>query len=599
MPTTHNPLADHIFGDLDTPQKGTPYLLKHSLGVHHHNRKFPLLPKPDEKVTLTATTSSNLPIQAVMLEYTTDDFKTAAELPFVKSDLTWDTLSWSWLQEWQVTLPAQPVNTMLRYHIYAQLPADHHQAPRCYADAQSTTPEEASTYAIWYGKDAPPHWVKNARIYQIFLDRFNPGEGKEWTQTADLTQPFGGTLRGVIEKLDYIHQMGFNAIWLTPIFASPSHHGYDTSNYTAINPRLGNQEDLKTLIQLAHKLGIQIILDFVANHVSDQNPAMQSALKKKDSPYHDWFYWEPAWPAYRCFYDVPNMPTLNLAYGKPAREHLLDCAQKWLHLGVDGYRLDYANGPEADFWVDFRHACREVNPNCWTFGEVVLPADAQRAYSGGMDGTLDFLTCQALRETIAFKNWPLSRLAGFIEASKTYFPDAFSRPAFIDNHDMNRFIYSANDDPASLTIALTVLYLLPGPPIVYFGTETALSQPRSIHDPQSIGFDESRLPMNWEAISSSPLIPHLKRLSSMREANPDLPDASWHLLYVNDEKQTALWQIEIAQPLYLALNLSTTTQQVGFPTDSKFTDLLTGQDFATHRSMLTLAPGCAMVLQGD
>jgi len=254
-------------------------------------------------------------------------------------------------------------------------------------------------------------------------------EGRKWLQSQDLAKPFGGTLRGVIEKLPYIHDLGFNAIWLSPIFTSPSHHGYDTSDYEQIEPRLGTQADFEVLVAKAHQLGIRVILDFVANHVSNQHPAFKAALQTPESPYKDWFYWDP-WPHYRCYFDVPEMPELRLTYGAPARRYLLEVAQKWLRLGIDGYRLDYASGPGLDFWVDFRRACREVNPESWLFGEVTKPADEQLSFSGGLDGTLDFLTCQALRETFAFQSWSLSRFAGYLQDSLAYFPREFSGRLF-------------------------------------------------------------------------------------------------------------------------------------------------------------------------
>ena len=172
---------------------------------------------------------------------------------------------------------------------------------------------------------------------------------------------------------------------------------------------------------------------------------------------------------YECFYDVPTMPVFNLRFSAPARQHLLDAAQKWLKLGIDGYRLDYANGPSREFWVDFQRACLEISPDAWTFGEVVAPAEEQAQLAGSMHGTLDFLTCQALRESFATRNWNASRLAAYLQAAQTAWPSGFSRPAFIDNHDMNRFFFSAEENLEALKAALSLLYLLPQAPVIYYG----------------------------------------------------------------------------------------------------------------------------------
>jgi cyclomaltodextrinase len=599
-------LRDHTFGDLDDPTIGAAYQRKRNTGVHHYGQKRPLQPKPDEQVQLVATTSTETAAQCVLLQYTLDDWRTSLEIPFTKADLYWDTLSWGWLQRWQVNLPVQSEETLMRYQVFAQQPAASSaegEVVRCYADNQANSAAEATQYAIWYSQDKVPEWSRTARIYQIFVDRFNPGEGMKWLQTQDLAKPFGGTLRGVIEKLPYIHDLGFNAIWLSPIFTSPSHHGYDTSDYEQIEPRLGTQADFEALVAQAHELGIRIILDFVANHVSNQHPAFQAALQSPESPYKDWFYWNP-WPHYRCYFDVPEMPELRLTYGAPARKYLLEVAQKWLRLGIDGYRLDYASGPELDFWVDFRRACREVNPESWLFGEVTKPADEQLSFSGGLDGTLDFLTCQALRETFAFQSWSLSRFAGYLQDSLAYFPRDFSRPSFLDNHDMNRFLFAAANKKERLKLALTLLYMLPGQPLVYFGTETCLSQPRSIHDKDSIGFDQARLPMNWNEVEAHQDIAMLLRqLAALRERFPQVVAAQWKLLMVDNENETAFWQISMPEAnLYLALNRSEsqrslTVSHTLLPAGAQIFNEITLQEVSMQTAQLWLPAESAFVFR--
>jgi len=600
-------LRDHSFGDLDDPAKGGPFLIKRTRGVHHFGRKTPLVPKPGEAVTLFAYTSSDLPVNELALRYTTHNWQDCTEIAFEPAGLSWDTLIWAWVREWRAQLPPQPEGTLLRYQIYARFPTAE-SAPTggqlLFADCQSREPQEAQQFAIWYGKDGVPAWSETARIYQIFVDRFSPGEGKDWLQQENLARPFGGTLRGVIEKLSYIRGLGFNAIWLTPIFASPSHHGYDTSDYFQIEPRFGNLTDFQELLAAAHKLGLRVILDFVANHVSDQHPALREALKSPQSPYTAWFKWH-AWPEYQSYFNVHSMPELNLAYGSPAREHLFEAARFWLSLGVDGYRLDYAIGPGLDFWVEFRKVCREVNPECWTFGEVTRPADQQLSFAGGLDGTLDFLSCQALRETFAFRSKPISWFSGFLKESTSYFPQQFSRPAFLDNHDMNRFLFAAGGSSRRLRLALSWLYLLPGQPLVYFGTESALCQPRSIHDPHSIGFDQSRLPMNWEEVpAQSDLADLIRALNTLRERFPGLANAERQLLTLDDEEETASWRVDCEEKtLFAFLNRSETTRSVRCPAAAcgqgqTTIDLITGGQVVLTEDALLVPPETLLLFPG-
>jgi len=541
------PIIDHLFGDADLPENSAPWLLQHWQGLRHYYRKAPAYPTPNTQVQLIASTSSEKDYAQVWLFYSTDEWQTQTKLPFEKGEPRWDALRWGWLTTWTLTLPPQAEDTLLRYRIGAQPKGEQVWV---FADNQAGQLADATHFSLWYAEQQPPEWSKEAIVYQVFVDRFNPGQGQVWTQTTDLMQPMGGTLKGVIEKLEFIRDMGFNAIWLTPIFDSPSHHGYDTRHYLKINPRLGSEADFEAVLERAHQLGMRVILDFVANHCSDQHPAFVEALAEPNSRFHDWFTWQP-WPRYKCFYDVPEMPELDLRYGKPARAYLLEMARTWLKKGVDGFRLDYAHGPERDFWVDFQKACREVNPDCWTFGEIVQGADQQLSFAGGINGSLDYLTCQALRLSFAQQTWPLSKLAGFLQTQHAYYPVNFSLPAFIDNHDMNRFLFSAHGDLRLLIIALQLLYFLPGQPVVYYGTEAALSQRQSIHEGGALGFDEARLPMPWSEQDDFPLASLLQQLAKLR--------SDWHLgeklglsiLHVDDAQQTLVLQ---RGSLFLALN---------------------------------------------
>jgi glycosidase len=499
--------------------------------LHHSYRVSPWLPKPDEPFRLTASSSSDLAVQKVMLRYSLDRGESWQEASFEAGEWHWDTILWRWLRDWYLDFPALAEGTELLYQVFAELPG----GMLCFADNQAEEAAGATLFRLRFSRhNQPPAWSEKAMIYQVFVDRFNPGKGKKWLQTTDLASPVGGTLRGVIEKLDYIKDLGFNTIWLSPIFSSPSHHGYDISDYFRIEPRLGTEADLRELLDVAHAKGRRVLLDFVANHCSDQHASFQSALAGEESAL-PWFKWK-TFPEYESFYDVPEMPNFNLEPGSPTRAHLLDAARYWLRFGVDGYRLDYANGPSREFWVEFLQACQEVNPDCWTFGEIVAPADEQITFAGSMHGTLDFLTCQALRETFATGHWPLSHLAGYLENYWAAYPHEFSRPAFIDNHDMNRFFFTAQESVSAQEAALRLLYLMPGPPIVYYGSERELSQRQSIHANNALGFDEARMAIDWEVQTEPNSAKVLREMAAFRRENPWLSHARWHTLELEEQR---------------------------------------------------------------
>jgi glycosidase len=150
-----------------------------------------------------------------------------------------------------------------------------------------------------------------------------------------------------------------------------------------------------------------------------------------------------------------------------------------------------------DFWADFRQVTRRVRPDCWTFGEVVEPPAAQIKFAGGLDGCLDFNLMEAFRSSFAYGEWNAERFMSFLSRHEAFFPEDFSRPSFLDNHDMNRFLWAANGDFRRLILAALCQFTLSAPPVIYYGTEVGLSQERDVRQGGYGLPEESRLPMLW------------------------------------------------------------------------------------------------------
>ena len=216
-------------------------------------------------------------------------------------------------------LAAAADGTLVRYQILAY-PAD---------GGEPIPADDGATFSYLVGDPAQPEWAREAIVYQVFPDRFYPGNGRAWNQTNDLNDIYGGTLRGIIEKLDYIADLGFNAIWLNPFFPDDTHHGYHATDYFAVNPRLGTLDDIRELVAAAHERGIRLLLDFVANHWSSEHATFRAAQADRNSEYHDWYTWYD-WPhEYKTFFGVKELPQINLEH-RPAREHMLKAARYWL-----------------------------------------------------------------------------------------------------------------------------------------------------------------------------------------------------------------------------------------------------------------------------
>jgi glycosidase len=364
-------------------------------------------------------------------------------------------------------------------------------------EAASVDPALGHTFAYGVDRLEPPAWVREAVIYQVFVDRFYPGDDCDWQQTHDLRGFCGGTLWGLAQKMGYVADLGATCLWLSPIFPSPTHHGYDATDLYHVERRMGGDEALREVVGKAHARGIRVLLDFVCNHVSRQHPIFQEALANPDSRYRDWFTFDDSEIGYRTYFGVPTMPEVKV--GHPgARDWLIDAARFWLReFDVDGYRLDHANGPGPDFWTDFWTACKEEKADCFCYGEVVDAPDVQLSYVGRLDGCLDFSSADALRRTFALGTWSEDHLERFLGRQAAFYPENFVRPTFLDNHDMDRFLFLAQGDKEALRRAAAAQMRLPGPPIIYYGTEIGLTHSESTTSGK--GLHVCRVPMAWGA----------------------------------------------------------------------------------------------------
>jgi glycosidase len=541
-------MEEFVFGTLATPAKRHQAELERRAGISHRNRLDPPAPRGGDRPIVRVIANIPHAITRIICTVLEPEPHT---LPLHPVRTTWQLVEWQYAQEWQATLPAWPDGTLVRYTITADL-----------ADGSRISADHATApFAFHVGDPDPPAWSREAVIYQIFPDRFDPGAENGWPVSADLNAIHGGTLAGITRRLDWLADLGINCLWLNPFFPDDTHHGYHATDYRAVNPRLGTLADLRTLVDGAHQRGMHLILDFVANHWGSGHPTFQDAQQNPASPYRDWYHWQQ-WPDdYDTFFGVRELPRLNLDH-PAARDHLLEAARFWAEFGFDGFRLDYAVGPPHAFWAAFRHAVRQVRPDGWIFGEVVEDPDSQLSYRGCFDGCLDFLLTQGLRRTFATGSLNLADFDQFLTLHEAYFPADFSRPSFLDNHDMDRFLWLAGGDVRRLKLAALCQMTLAGPPILYYGTEVGLSQGLPIHHPQSQGMAEARRPMVWGAQQDSALHAWFRDLIRLRRQHPvfwrgkrrtvhlDAPTQTWAYLCADDHEQ-----------LLVAFNLSPAPQQ--------------------------------------
>ncbi len=546
---------EDLFGIFSDPLKRSRYHEWTKSVIFHQRGDSGDTAEPGSEYPVRVYTPDTELFEKIVIIYTLDGSFPVPEQSgygeFTPCETVWDTLSWKYVTEWTFILPPREKNTLFRYMIYG---ITRDSGRIIYANTSAEDLNKAEHFGIWINNYPVPEWSRKAVIYQIFLDRFNPGRGRTWNRKArTMMDIYGGTINGVTEKLDYISSMGFNAIWLSPFFPSPSHHGYDATDYFSVEPRLGSMEDMERLIDEAGQIKIKLILDFVANHWSREHPHFLKAVSDQDNPAKDWYIWKKYPHEYESFFGVKELPKINLL-NREARGYLFDSAVFWIKKGFSGLRLDYTPGPQQDFWADFYSHCREASRDVWIFGEAVEGAVQQRSFYGTMDGSLDFLTSAAVRGCFAHKNIPLRKLASFMQVHRSYFPEKWSSPVFIDNHDMDRFLYVCRNDPGALKRALVFIYTLDQPPIIYYGTEAGLGQNRGFRERGHSKMEDSRRPMDWTETDRYGLKLFCTILAKIRKDFLDFFTGKREIEYISS--QTVVWKLSKGKnpPLFVGIN---------------------------------------------
>jgi glycosidase len=378
---------------------------------------------------------------------------------------------------------------------------------------------------------APPwrlDWAEGATFYEIFVRSFADSDGDGI-----------GDFRGLTDRLDYLNDgdsatttdLGVEGLWLMPVFASPSYHGYDVTDYERVNPEYGTEQDFDRLLAECRRRGIRVIVDLVMNHTSVRHPWFIEASGDTASPRRHWYVWrdeDPGWgqpwnPAgsswhrgehgwyYGLFWS--GMPDLNFRH--PAvRSEMLRIADAWLARGVDGFRLDATRhlietGPgsgQSDaeethaFLRELSAHVRRVKPDALLVGENWTDAMAIADYFGSADSVargdglpcnFDFPLAGAIVDGLRAGD-ARGIVRAVAEAHRLY-PDGALDATFLTNHDMPRLATQLGGAAGRLAAAAAVLLTLPGTPFLYYGEEVGLENGPGRDD------QFKRTPMPWDS----------------------------------------------------------------------------------------------------
>lgn len=372
-------------------------------------------------------------------------------------------------------------------------------------------------------------WVATASLrvpedriyYEIFVRSFQDSNGDGI-----------GDLGGVTSRLDYLKEMGVGGIWLTPIFKSPSYHGYDATDYRAIQPDFGTLADFDALVASAHSRGIRVLLDLAINHTSVKHPWFSSK--------HDWYVWrdrDPGWPGptrwvqqgeefYYAYFGA-RMPDLNLTNSDVVAE-VKDIARFWLARGIDGFRLDaaryYIEGPEGEADTPATHALimdlatslKAAYPEMILVGEVWTGLDAIAPYvKSGKELDLAFHFPLSGGLLTSLKSGKSDSFSSALRQTSALLPQPAVMAPFLTNHDMVRIasqLSRLSNEDSRLKLAAAALFSLPGTPFVYYGEEIGMTNGANGANGANTASGtrndlDKRTPMQWDHSSNHGFTP--------------------------------------------------------------------------------------------
>lgn len=445
-----------------------------------------------------------------------------------------------------------------------------------------------------------PTWVKNAIFYQIFPDRFyngdptnDPENVQTWGSKPDIWNFQGGDLKGIIKKMDYLVELGINAIYLNPIFYSASNHRYDTIDYFRIDPKLGNLEIFHELISVAHKNEVKVIIDGVFNHTGRGFFAFNDILENgENSQYRYWYHiyhfpvdaYSPGKAEdYAAWWGFKSLPKLNTEY--PAvRDYLFNVARYWIEQGADGWRLDVPNEIDDDsFWSEFQNIVRSINPDAYIVGEI-WEADKKWIENGFFDGLMNYPLRSAIIDILNGKISPSMFLEQVTNLVNNYpHENQFAMFNLLGSHDTERIRTILHDDVRLIELAFIFLFTFIGAPVIYYGDEVGV---RGGKDP------ECRRAFPWDIQQwENGFNQKIRKLIQIRRVFPALRSGEFLPLSFDDQKRIFSYAREYENNLFIMVvncsdksqNFEVNLEKLNLDGISRFNNLL-GDEFFTINS---------------
>ncbi len=572
--------------------------------VHHTNGSI------GSTVTLTLRTPREAPISRILIRYAPDGEQQCAPMHTSGDD--------GYTQWWEGAIHLRMPVTNYRFHIITPNESFWLNGEGIHP----YTPTDSADFRIIAGYTAPS-WTHTSVFYQIFPDRFADGDpqsnvvsgeyslygkpviARQWGE-APLQGGrdfFGGDLQGIIDHLEYLQWLGVTAVYVTPIFTSPSNHKYDVSDYREIDPHFGGNSALAKLSSALHERGMKLMLDITPNHCGSAHPWFQQAVADPNAETAEYFTFHHHPDSYECWLGVSSLPKLNYRSKKLQQEMFAgtdSIMQKWLNApySIDAWRLDVANmmGRQGSLQMGnklgraIRSELKRNHPQMYLLGEHFF--DATTHLQGNeFDGVMNYRGfLLPLQQWIAnfandateAANWDPSHTistVGLTTQWQTYLAAipwqiALQQFNLLDSHDTTRMFSVVQGNMNKMRAVSALLFTYPGIPSVYYGDEVGV---QGMRDP------DCRRCMNWNTDTwNHDLFEWYRALIHLRTSAPALIHGGYQLLFTGKDtlaymRETADDSIIIAAQRADDGVETISLQNTDIPDGAHFTEVMSGK----------------------
>ena len=392
-----------------------------------------------------------------------------------------------------------------------------------------------------------PAWVHDAIFYHIFPERFANGDpgndppgSMPWGSTPTVDNFMGGDLQGVMDRIDYLVDLGVTAIYFNPIFKARSNHKFDHGDYMRVDPHFGTNDLMKQLVRKAHSNGIRVILDISQNHSGREFFAFEDVVKHGEaSRYRDWYHFEgfpvsgPEEPNYECWWGFGSLPEFNNDHPE-VREYFWSVTRYWMEeVGIDGWRLDVANEISHEYWREWRKLVKGINAEAYIVGEIW--GDGSPWLKGdNFDAVMNYVWRDLVAQYFAERSIGTEQFAHSIDELLNRHPPSVNKAMFnlLGSHDTARFLTVAGGHRERMKLAIFFQMTYVGAPVLYYGDEIGMQGEKDPGCRGAFPWDERAWDMDMRS--------WVRRLAKLRHATPALRSNEYESV-IADDKRTGVY----------------------------------------------------------